>query len=62
MSVVLRGFVLEQPQLDAIVPVLNAHMVGQISKKKFEQACVDAIEAAGCPLREDQERAKGESA
>lgn len=58
MSVVCRGFILEQPQLDAIVPVINAHACGVISKKKFEQACVDAMADAGCPLREDQERAK----
>lgn len=58
MSIILRGYKLTQPQLDAIVPVLNDHMEGKISKKKFEQACVDALDKAGCPLRDDQERAK----
>ncbi|MGH9968296.1 MAG: hypothetical protein ACREBG_10755 [Pyrinomonadaceae bacterium] len=58
MGINLRGFILEQPQLDEIVPVLNDHMNGLVSKKKFEQACVDACEKAGCPLRDDQERAK----
>lgn len=58
MSINLRGFILEQPQLDAIVPVLNDHMNGRISRKKIEQACVDACEKAGCLLRDDQERAK----
>lgn len=58
MGINLRGFILEQPQLDAIVPVLNDHMNGKISKKKFEQACVDALEKRGCPLRDDQERAQ----
>ncbi len=58
MGINLRGFILEQPQLDALVPVLNDSMQGKISKKKFEQACVDALDNAGCPLRDDQERAK----
>lgn len=58
MSIILRGYKLTQPQLDAIVPVLNDHMAGRISKKKFEQACIDAIEKAGCPLSEEQEKAQ----
>lgn len=58
MGINLRGFILEQPQLDAIVPVVNDHIHGKISKKRFEQACVEACDKAGCPLREDQERAK----
>lgn len=57
MSIILRGHQLTQPQLDAIVPVLNDSMNGKISKKKFEQACVDACAAAGCPVP-DQEVAK----
>lgn len=57
MSIILRGHELTQPQLDAIVPVLNDHMNGKISKKKFEQACVDACASAGCPIP-NQEPAK----
>lgn len=57
MSIILRGHKLTQPQLDAILQVLNDHMNGKISKKKFEQACVDACAAAGCPVP-DQESAK----
>lgn len=58
MGINLRGFILEQPQLDAIVPVLNDYMCGKISKNKFERACVDALEKSGCPLRDNQERAE----
>lgn len=53
MSIVLRGYKLNQRQLDAITPVMNDLMQGRVSQKKFEQACVDAIEAAGCPLGYD---------
>ncbi|WP_024717979.1 hypothetical protein [Pseudomonas putida] len=53
MSIVLQGHKLNQRQLDAITPVMNDLMQGRVSQKKFEQACVDAIEAAGCPLGYD---------
>lgn len=53
MSIVLRGYKLNQRQLDAIVPVMNDLMRGRVSQKKFEQACVDALETAGCPLGYD---------
>ncbi len=47
MSINLKGHILNQRQLDAIVPVMNDLMHGKVSKKKFEQACVAALEAAG---------------
>ncbi|QNJ57429.1 hypothetical protein Dolphis_123 [Pseudomonas phage Dolphis] len=53
MSINLRGHVLNQRQLDAITPVMNDLMQGRVSQKKFEQACVDALEKAGCPLGYD---------
>ena len=52
MSINLKGHILNQRQLDAIVPVMNDLMHGKVSKKKFEQACVDALEAAGWVLAE----------
>lgn len=45
-----NGHELTQPQLDAIVPVLNAHIAGRISKKKFEPAVEEACRKAGCPI------------
>jgi len=53
MSVNLQGHILNQRQLDAIVPVMNALMQGRVSQKKFEGACVEALEKAGCPLGYD---------
>jgi hypothetical protein len=45
-----NGHELTQPQLDAMVPVLNAHMAGKVSKKKFEAAIEQACREAGCPI------------
>lgn len=45
-----NGHELTQPQLDAIVPVLNEHMAGRISKKKFEKAVEEACRKAGHPI------------
>lgn len=53
MSINLQGHILNQRQLDAIVPVMNHLMQGKVSKKKFEAACVAALEAAGCALGYD---------
>lgn len=53
MSINLRGHILNQRQLDAITPVMNDLIQGRIGQKKFEQACVDALEKAGCPLGYD---------
>ena len=51
MNIILRGHSLDQRQLDALVPVLNESMQGKHRlKKKLEEACVAALEAAGCPL------------
>lgn len=53
MSIVMQGHTLNQRQLDAIVPVMNDLMQGKVSQKKFEKACIAALEAAGCPLGYD---------
>ena len=53
MSINLQGHILNQRQLDAIVPVMNQLMQGKVSQKKFEAKCVEALEAAGCPLGYD---------
>lgn len=49
----MQGHTLNQRQLDAIVPVMNDLMQGKVSQKKFEKACIAALEAAGCPLGYD---------
>ncbi len=53
MSMNLQGHTLNQRQLDAIVPVMNQLMQGKVSQKKFESACVKALEEAGCGLGYD---------
>lgn len=53
MGLILQGYKLNQRQLDAIVPVINRLMQGKVSQKKFESACVSALEAAGCALGYD---------
>lgn len=53
MSIILQGHVLNQRQLDAIVPVMNDLMHGKVTQKKFEAACVKALEGAGCPIGYD---------
>lgn len=54
MSITLKGQPLNQRQLDAIVGPLNDHMQGKTNTpEEFEQACVKALEAAGCPLGYD---------
>lgn len=62
MSVVLQGHKLNQRQLDAITPVLNDFMHGKIKgQKKLEQACVKALEAAGCALGYDTSMPGGDT-
>lgn len=53
MSIILKGHVLNQRQLDAIVPVMNQLMQGKVSQRKFESACVSALEEAGCAIGYD---------
>lgn len=53
MSIVLREHKLNQRQLDAITPTMNDLIQGRVSQRAFEQACVDALERAGCPLGYD---------
>ena len=38
MSVELKGHILNQRQLDAIVPVMNLLMQGKVKQKGFEDA------------------------
>jgi hypothetical protein len=49
----MQGNILNQRQLDAIVPVMNQLMQGKVSQKGFEAACVKALDAAGCSLGYD---------
>src|SRR5690606_23603805 len=53
MSFLLRGHRLNQRQLDAMIPVLNDNMHNRRRKADFEEACVAALEEAGCPLGYD---------
>lgn len=53
MSLSMQGHILNQRQCDAIVPVMNDLLQGKVSKKKFEAACIKALEAAGCALGYD---------
>ena len=53
MSINLKGHVLNQRQLDAITPAMNELINRRLSEKKFEDACVKALEDAGCPLGYD---------
>lgn len=53
MSIVIKGYTLNQRQLDAIVPVMNDLMQDKVSKRGFEKACIKALEEAGCPLGYD---------
>lgn len=53
MSINLKGHILNQRQLDAIVPVMNDMMQNKFSLDKFEGECVKALEAAGCALGYD---------
>lgn len=53
MSIHLKGYSLNQRQLDAIVPVMNQLMQGKVKQKGFEDACVQALNAAGCPVGYD---------
>lgn len=49
----MKGYILNQRQLDAIVPTMNDLMQGRVSQKGFEKACIAALEAAGCALGYD---------
>lgn len=53
MGINMQGHILNQRQLDAIVPVMNDLMQGKVKQKNFEAACIKALEAAGCALGYD---------
>jgi F0F1-type ATP synthase delta subunit len=50
MKIIHRGHSLTQQQLDALVPVMNRYMHGEIKKRDFEAEVDKALEAAGCPV------------
>lgn len=50
MNIRHNGVVLNQEQLDAVLPVLNASMKGHYpTKKKLNAALDQALQLAGCP-------------
>jgi hypothetical protein len=55
MGIQLQGQDLTQEQLDAIVPVLNDRMRGRVTHRKFESACLEAMDKAGCPFGDEED-------
>lgn len=55
MGIQLQGKDLSQEQLDAVRPVIEARMVGRVGNRKFEAACLEAMDKAGCPFILDDE-------
>lgn len=55
MGIQLQGKDLTQEQLDAVLPVINARMIGRIGNRKFEAACLEAMDKAGCPFDDDED-------
>ena len=55
MGIQLQGKDLSQGQLDAIVPVLNDRMRGRVTHRKFEAACLEAMDKAGCPFEGEED-------
>lgn len=53
MSITLKGHALNQRQLDAITPVMNDLIQGRVDLASFDDACVKALDIAGCPLGYD---------
>lgn len=54
LSITHRGQKLSQEQLDALLPVLNDNMHGKIKQGHFHAACDAALEAAGCPIKQEK--------
>lgn len=54
LEITHRGHVLNQTQVNALIPVLNKRMRSRMSLAKFEEECDKALEEAGCPLTLDQ--------
>ena len=50
MNIMIKGQRLTQEQLDAIVPIMNRSMWGEVSQSELEAEALKAMEAAGCPL------------
>ena len=44
MGIQLQGKDMTQEQLDAVLPVINARMIGRIGNRKFEAACLEAMD------------------
>jgi len=49
LKIIHRGHELNQQQLDALVPVLNRRISGEIKNKNFEAECDKALIEAACP-------------
>lgn len=52
LSITHRGQKLSQTQLDALIPVLNKYMHGEIKKSDFNTEADKALAEAGCPVRQ----------
>lgn len=54
MSMVIQGIELTDQQMAAINPVINQYSKkARIDVKKMEADCLEAMQAAGCPLQVD---------
>jgi len=51
--ITFKGKALNQRQLNAITPVMNRLMRRELRQSQFDQACIEALELAGCPLGYD---------
>lgn len=53
MGMVIQGVELDDKQLAAIVPVINQYSKKRMTTKdklRMEKDCLDAMQAAGCPI------------
>lgn len=50
METIFQGKKLTQKQSEAVAPVINARMIGRITRRNFEMACLKAMDDAGCPF------------
>lgn len=57
MSMRIRGVELDDQQLNSIVPIINKYSQKRLTKKekaRMETDCIEAMNAAGCPLIEKE--------
>ena len=57
MIITLQGKDLTEEQLEAVSPVIRARMIGRIGNRKFEAACLEAMDRAGCPFEDEDDDA-----